>query len=177
MQDTSNWIDNIISGAGAKFSIKLRFSLNSLGTFVLAGKLGASPVNERQFQVLCRPNGDLEFFWYGALDGSNFRGVRATGVVSASVAYVLDITYNGEINTGDGLGRIAMYLNGVALSTFIPGGFSVGALSAIALGPAPLSVGASVQSSNQINSFAADGKFSGFALYNYIINSSQIGVF
>lgn len=172
--DSAEWIDNIVAGAGKKFSLKLRFRLPELGQFTIFGKI-ATALAERQLQVITRTNGDLDFVWYGALNAASFRVIRTSGALVAGVTYVLDIKYDGTISTGNGVDRVSMYLNGDLMSTFLSS--SQGSLPTIVSGPAPLAVGASVRSTGVIDNSPASGEFSTVALYDYLMPADQIGVF
>ena len=171
--DSADWVSAITSGADKQFTIKVRFSLTALGVAqLLVGKNSATGDN-RQFFILVRPNGDLDFLWYADGSSSPYRIVRTAGAISAGVEYVLDVLYDGTIDTGDGQDRVAFYLDGtLSANTAL---FTSGALHDINNGAAELSVGAEVGSTGSLGTFATSGSFADVALYDYLIGPDERG--
>ena len=164
--DTADVFDSIFAGSGKRFTILFNFKLASLSADAfLFAKLATSSA-ERQFLIVARSTGDLDFIWYGALNGSSFRQVRTASAISAGVEYALRISYDGTIATGNGLDRVKIFLNGTAKATTLAG--NGGAIHDIIAGPAPISLGAAYSSGGVLQGSPSSGSYKRLEIFNYV---------
>jgi len=175
-------LDDIFAGANKKFTIDLWTKVEALPNGVpgktvrtdLFGKLGDSvvgPEDQRQFALILRPTGRLDFAFYGALNGSSLRLVRTDEALTTETWHHISIVYDGSIDTNDGLDRVNIYINGVPQSTTLA--YSTGALGDIPNGSANLSLGAAV-ASNLDAGYLLNGKIDEVEILNRALTAEEI---
>ena len=167
-------LDNVFAGAEKKFSLALWVRIDQHGTATLISKLGdssAGPENQRQFGLGLRPDGSLDFSYYGTLAYSSARLVRARTPLTTGTWYHVAATYDGAVDTANGLDRVKLYINGVEQSTSLI--IADGTLGDIQNGTANLAIGASV-ASNQNAAYFFDGEIDEVGVYDRLLTAAEI---
>ncbi|MHA2253749.1 MAG: LamG-like jellyroll fold domain-containing protein, partial [Candidatus Kariarchaeaceae archaeon] len=165
-------LDNVFAGPDKEFSVDFWVKINSFPNGIpgktvaswLIGKVGDSvigPENQREFGVILRPDGSLDFAWANLV--GNWRVVRTSTPLTTGTWYHIAAVYDGSIDTNNGLDRVDIYVNGVAQSTYMAA--SPGTLSDIQDGNAKLSMGAAV-ASNGDHGYWFDGLLDEVRIYS-----------
>lgn len=123
-----NILNNVVAGTNVKYSISTWVKFNTLSNnvnYTIISKLGDSSFGEdqRQFFLMVRNltansyNGfQIEYAKYNSLDSSTYRLTRTVGTgLTTNTIYNICVTFDGSINTNEGLDRTNIYLNGVLM--------------------------------------------------------------
>jgi len=150
-------LDNVFAGEDAKFSITSVATPLAVASNVLVAKIFTGGQRQFGFRIL---TGKTNFFWYGDLTGATpIRSVIGSVAIDSYKEVHITMTYDGSIDTNNGLDRVQFYINGVR-DTGTTLTASGGALSYIQDGPAPLGIASALTTANAITS-GAGGVFKG----------------
>ena len=167
-------LESTFVGDNKKFSVSFWTKLDSLRSLLFVGKVGdsvAGPENQRQFYVSMLPDGAVDFLWYGALNGSSYRGVETTTKLTTGAWYHIAVTYDGAIDTNNGLDRATIYFNGVAQAKSLA--YVNGSLGDIQDGTANLAIGAEVATNLNAAGFL-DGQIDEVAIYDRLLSGTEV---
>lgn len=116
-------LDSVFAGADKKFA----FIMSITGYSVSAPRVALirKLTNNQLSFTLDLVTGQPFFFW-GTPTQTAYRAARATSSIGTG-PLVLSVEYDGSIDTGDGLDRVVIAVNGTPISTFLVYG-GVGAL-------------------------------------------------
>lgn len=166
-------LDSVFTGASAKVSISAWFYNRSSGSRTLVSKLGDSTHSENQRQFILSVESDkIEFAWYGALNASAYRVVRAANTIATSTWYHVAVLFDATMATINS--KVAIYINGSLASISIP--FSAGSPSSIQNGTAQLSLGAAVGTSASAITYDFDGLMDDVRIFGRLLNSTEIAL-
>jgi hypothetical protein len=170
-------LDDVIAGADKKFSISTWVKpASTMTNNPIVGKLGDSNCTEdqRQFTLALRTSSKPRLTFYNGLTSSNLRAVLgSTAITDTSKWYNIVVTYDGSIDTNDGLDRVALYVDGVAESTSLES--SSGSLGDIADGTAHIGIGQNLSSSGaQCFPNTFDGSIDDARIYNRSLSAAEI---
>lgn len=173
--DTSDRFDDIFSGDDKKFSLKVEIEFDEFitdGTMV--AKYASIVEDGHEFQLITRSGGTMvDFLWYGVLNGATHRWTRKSGLsLQTGTKYTFAVSYDGTIDTNDGLDRVVIYIDGVAQTGLVMNS-SVGSLHSIPFGPAQLSIGEVVTSTGGARGIHLSGNFKNLAVYDGIIDAAE----
>jgi hypothetical protein len=130
--------------------------------------------DERQFTVELTQTGFLQFYFTGALDGSRFRGVGSTTTaMSTGQFYKIGVSYDGSIDTNNGLDRVQLYVGKIQQSTSLV--LNVGSLGDIPSGAARLAVGAAIGTVGPV-SYASDIFADAGKLWSRVVTPTEFTV-
>ncbi len=143
-------LDEVLAGPSQAFTWEgwVKPASNMTNNPIL-GKVGASlhapPENNRQFALRVFTANKLEFFYYGALDGTSYRGILGqTAISDTSRWYHVAATYDGAKAPDS---RVALYIDGRREISTVD--LTAGTPSAIPNGAAHLGLGAFLSSTGQ----------------------------
>ena len=151
--DLGTDLESVFAGADKQFTIEAWVNPNAFegtGREIILSKQGNSNcgVDERQITFSIFEVEGLTFTYYGANDISLVRQYHAGNVPANTWSHVA-VTYDGSIDTGDGIDRVQFYINGV-LQTKTVGG-SAGAFPFdLVSGPAHVGIGANLDASGAL---------------------------
>ena len=107
--------DNFIAVPNAKFSFSLWFKRQNFTSAFhsLIGKYSHNGCNEseRQYELKIHTDHTIEFGYFSALSTQNYRVVRGTTQILDSAWHHVVITYDGTVNTNNGIDRVKLYLD------------------------------------------------------------------
>jgi hypothetical protein len=167
--------NGILAGTNNKFSWGAwvnKSSNTTTGPIFNKNADGGLSVNERQMGFNFR-NSKIDFVVLGdPLAATWYRGYITTNTFSTNQWYYVFATYDGSINTNDGLDRFKIYVNGTLENiVFYVGG---GTLTNTIQGSiAPLSMGTAVASNGNIG-YPFVGKVSAGYIYNRVLSADEI---
>ena len=143
-------LDEVFAGANQTFTWEgwVRPASNMMNNPII-GKIGASghspPENNREFGLRVYTANKLEFFYYGALAGTSYRGiVGQTAISDTSRWYHVAATYDGTQAPDS---RVALYVDGRREVATVD--LTLGTPAAIPNGAAHLGLGAFLSSTGQ----------------------------
>ena len=178
--DLGDILDDVFAGADKKFSFSLwvkpasEMTNNSMIT-----KCADSGCSENQRQFLFRLSTDSkpEFLYFCALGTQPFRyrGVLgSTPITDLNKWYHLVMTYDGSVDTNNGLDRVKIYVDGAAESTSL--NLSSGTLGDILNGTAHLGIGKNLTSSgtNCGSTYYFHGIIDEVCIYNKALTAEEI---
>ena len=165
-------LDSYFTGSNKQFTISAWVKPAASNTnSVIVGKVAGGALNERQFFFRLYTGSKPEFLWYGDLTGNTYRGtLGSTAITSTSTWYHLVATYDGTNGTINN--RVALYVNAVAESTSID--LTAGTPSTIPDGPAKLSIGDGLSSTNVTQSIPFNGSIDDVRIYSRILTATEI---
>jgi len=147
--DLGDILDDVFAGADKKFSFSLWIKPSAQMTNnCIIVKLADSNCSENQRQFVFRLLTDSkpEFIYYCGLSTFNYRGILgSTPITDLNKWYHLIVTYDGSIDTNNGLDRVKIYVDGQAESTTLD--YSGGNLGDIQNGTAHFGFGKYLNSS------------------------------
>ncbi|MDZ4216921.1 MAG: DUF2341 domain-containing protein, partial [Candidatus Gracilibacteria bacterium] len=136
-------MEDVISGEDKKFSMSFWIKPSAVMTnnFIIAKAADSScSQNQRSYLLRLGTGSKPEFLWYGALDGTSYRGVLgSTSVTNTSIWYHVVMTYDGTIDTNNGLDRVKIFVNNLLETTTL--NLSFGSLLGAANGTAHFALG------------------------------------
>jgi len=175
--DLGDILDDVFAGADKKFSFSLwvKPASEMTNNFMIA-KCADTACSEDQRQFLFRLyNNKPAFLYYCARDASTYRGVLgSTPITDLNKWYHLVMTYDGSVDTNDGLDRVKIHVDGATESTSLH--LSRGTLGAIQNGTAHLGIGKHLSSSgtNCGSSFYFNGIIDEVRIYNKVLTADEI---
>jgi hypothetical protein len=135
-------LDSVITAANTNFELHLTVNdVSWSGTRYIVTKY-STPDNQRSFNWRASGN-NVIFQWVGNVNGENARQVTWTNVLTAG-EHDLKLTYDGSIDTNDGLDRVALYIDTVLQGSKALTSSNESLLETIANGTAQLAIGALV---------------------------------
>src|SRR3989338_7336491 len=140
-------LDSTFASSGKNFTIstwiKPATTMTSNVIFTKNADSRCSPgENQRQFSLRLFTGSKVEFFWYGALDASVYRGaLGSTAITDTSKWYHVTATYDSS-QTADN--KVSLYVDGVKETTTID--LTAGSPTNIVDGTAHLAIGSRVSS-------------------------------
>ena len=169
-------LDNVFTPVNAQFTISLWICPASMTNHFFVSKLGDSvfPEDQRQFSfgiISGRPY----FVYYGDLNCCNsYRDMSGSTIITATGKwYNIVVTYDGSINTNDGLDRVQFYVNGMKESTVLLS--SLGSLPVnIPNGTAQLGIGATVNTAGNMSYYNFDGSIDEVRIWNKALTQTEI---
>lgn len=175
-----NILDGVFAGANKKFTISVWVKpAGPCGNRMIIAKhaeTGGCGVNERQFFI--RENNDqINVEYFGDNAGTMGRFVCGnTSLTNFNKWYHVVVTYDGTINTNDGLDRVQIYIDDKQETTYFCRA-QVGAWSfPIATGSAMMGIGNYLSSSgNPCGTFARyNGAIDDIRIYNRVLSNEEI---
>lgn len=168
-------LSGTFSGANAKFSISAWIMSDAIGTYqTIYCKIasGACAEDQRAYTFRITDAGKIQFEWE-SLTGTFYRVVDGSSTLSSSTLYHVLMTYDGSISTGDGLGRVQFYLNGVPETETLS--FTSGTLGDIGNSTAHAGIGAELNSSGTLcgTGYPWKGKLDEVRVYNVTLTASD----
>jgi len=147
--DLGDILDDVFAGADKKFSfsvwVKPSAQMTNNHIIVKLADSGCSE-DQRQFVFRLLTDSKPEFMYYCGLSTFNYRGILgSTPITDLNKWYHLIVTYDGSIDTNNGLDRVKIYVDGQAESTTLD--YSGGSLGDIQNGTAHLGFGVYLNSS------------------------------
>ena len=184
-----NIFNNVFAGLSPKFTISAWVKLNSVTdntSIMILAKNGDSNFGENERQFVFRilnytplnyGGNQLEFGNYPSLTTSSYRFVRTTLTppgLTTGVFYHFTVTFDGTINTNDGLDRVNLYIQGQLQDktlSFVNGSLPSNFLQ----GDARLAVGATIgeKVSNSPRALL-NGNAPAIQIYNRALTPSEI---
>jgi hypothetical protein len=167
--------DGILAGTNNKFTLGAWVYKNiesAQGSLIAKSADSNLGVNQRQLIYNFR-NSKFDFVYIGKPDTSGyFRVITTINTYNIQQWYNTYITYDGSINTNNGLDRVKIYINGQLVPIELT--FAQGTLNnTIEGGTAQLAIGATV--SNSGGSFGnIDAKISIAQIYNRALSASEV---
>ena len=137
--DCGDVLDGTLAGTDNKFSISMWFKPESAMTAnVLLGKW--NPTNDqREVLLMLTTDSKIKLQWYRDGTGNEYRYVRGiTQFTDTTKWYHIIYTYDGTIDTNDGLDRVGVYVDGASESGSLG---SSGTLGGIYDSSSPLRLG------------------------------------
>ena len=161
-----NKLNDVIAGASARFTItqwiRTSQNINQLNVSKLDGGAG-----QRQFFIRANDDG-LDFTWYGALDASSFRVVRAAYQFTTAGWTHIAATFNAQIAAAND--KVSLFINGKRQSFTIP--FTNGTPVSIPEGTAALAIGCSF--TNTVPSLSFNGQIGETAMFSRVLTDAEI---
>ncbi len=116
-------------------------------------------------------NGKLSFIW-STLNNTDYRFVEGSTNLTPSSWYSVVLSYDGSVDTGNGLDRVKLYVNGVreTESLFL----THNSLVDIPNGDTPLAIGASVNTTGTSSFYNFDGVIDDVRIYNRTLSNSEV---
>ena len=176
---TNNAIWNTtFGGADKKFSVSCWIKPDSNNGGMFFSKLADASFgeNQRQFYMKVRPatNNKLLMMYYCNLGDTIYRGVQGSTEITAdgaTWAHIV-ITYDGSIDTNDGLDRVQMYVDGNTQTETLE--FSSGTLGDVQTGTARTCVGALLNSAGDTSITNFDGIIDEVGTWSRVLSSSDV---
>lgn len=172
-------LDSVIAGADKKFSFSFwvnidQYSAVSSEADVISKFSGADQTSiSRSWIVRFDSTGKPQFlFWFHETNNETRWVQTVTSVVSLSTWTHISITYDGAIDTNDGLDRVSIYIDGVQVSVELEGSSS-GALGDIIDSPSALSLGARVGTGGTVNRFF-EGQLDQIRIFDKVLTPQEI---
>lgn len=177
-------LDGVIAGTNPKWSVQFWVKFNTLNidtTYALVSKMPVVNASRRQFAYYIR---NLTAYSFGGfqidcanfnnLDVSNYRLVRTTGAgLTTGTIYNIAITFDGSINTNNGLDRVNIYVNGAVQSKTL--WLTNGSLSNTwQSSSARIAIGAAIDSSGNNPLYELDGTFYNFLIYGKTLSAAEV---
>ena len=167
-----NILNSVFAGTNNRFTLTSWVYRNSDGIQGAVISKLYTVLNERQFSLAYR-NGLFDIALYGTPDVSSW--IRLVGTVNTFPPqrwYQVCCTYDGSINTNDGLDRVKIYVNGVSQTVQLT--FTQGTLDNTMLSStSQLAIGAGVGSTGA-SQFLLDGRVAQSQIYNRILTASEV---
>jgi len=172
-----NILNSVFAGVGNKFSISVwvKPDVYMTNNMILA-KIADGACSEDQRQFYFRLwNGKVMFGYSSTLYTGNYRyPTGSTSFTNTNKWYHIVVMYDGTVNTGDGIDRVKIYVDG-AQETISVGAASTGTVGSIQAGAAPLGVGDYLNTSGtQCNATAFNGKIDDIRIYDRLLNPAEI---
>lgn len=168
--------NNTFAAVNGTFSIEAWINVDNTGDQNIVHKSTGTVCgqNQRQFNfyVIGRR---LQFNSYYALNGSRRRRVTGNTVIPTNEWVHVAVTYDGAIDSNNGLDRVNLYVNGQQESTALA--VNVGVLGDIVPGTAPLSVGLLLGAGDVVCSNATehfDGQMDEVRIWNDVRTPAEI---
>ncbi|MFC1612594.1 LamG domain-containing protein, partial [Patescibacteria group bacterium] len=172
-------LDDVFAGADKPFSISTWIKPGSVTTSSMiitkTGDTNCSPgENQRQFYTRIQTDSKPQFTYFCNLATSCWRGVLgSTPITNLNKWYHLVFTYDGSIDTNDGLDRVKIYVDGVADSTSL--NLDNGSLGNIQDGAAYLGIGERVCSDGvAYGTILFDGKIDEVKIWNFVLSLEEV---
>jgi len=147
--DLGDILDDVFAGVDKKFSFSLWIKPSAQMTnnqIIVKNADSACSENQRQFIFRLFNDSKPEFLYYCSLTATDYRGVLgSTPITNLDKWYHLVVTYDGSVDTNDGLDRVKIYVDGQAESTSLD--LSGGNLGDIQNGTSHLGFGKHLNSS------------------------------
>ncbi len=167
-----NVLNSVFAGTNNKFTLTSWVYRNSDSTQGIVMSKLYTVLNERQFALAYR-NGIFDVAFYGAPDANSW--IRLIGTASTFTPqkwYQVSCTYDGSINTNDGLDRVKIYVNGISQTVQL--NFTQGTLDNTLLSStSQLAIGAGV-SSTGASQLLLDGRVAQSQVYNRILSAQEV---
>ena len=173
-----NILNSVLSGNDCKFTFSLWTRVDNISgtSHHLISKNGDSNFNENQRQLifLHRNSGKLEFIYYGLNSATIYRVIRANNVtLEVSKWYNLVATYDGSIDTNNGLDRVVIYQNASVVSTYMEA--TAGSLVGLVSSSSRLSLGAMIgQNPSNTPKWLSTGLFGNVSIYNKVLSADEV---
>ena len=180
--DLQNILDTVFAGTGSKFSISAWIKPDQIMTDnMIIAKDGDGGCTEDERQFYYRIFNENLNFSYNVDNLMASNGMRISGstlITDTTAWYHTVITYDGTINTNNGLDRVKLYINGVAETTSLvqalPYGVTLGDLPS---GAAHLGVGNYLDvNGNPCNKDNTNffGKLDDLLIYDRVLTSADV---
>ncbi|MFL5765070.1 MAG: LamG-like jellyroll fold domain-containing protein [Bacteroidia bacterium] len=178
--DCNDVLDGVLAGSGKKFTIS--FWVKPAGTnannFVLSKHADAGcGLNERQFFIRILSD-KVNVEYYGDNAGTMGRFIcGTTTLTNTSHWYNVVVTYDGTINTNNGLDRVRIYVDNVAETTSLSCRTQSGTFPFdIPVGPARFGIGNYLTSGGSacLSSTRYNGIIDDIRIYSRLLTSSEI---
>lgn len=177
-----NILDTVFAGSGSQFSISVWFKAGQIGMTnnFLVTKVADGGCSEDERQFYFRILNDKIGFSYNVNSTSTASGrgiIGSTSINDTSSWYHIVVTYDGTINTNNGLDRVKIYVNSVADNTSFDSTPPAVSLGDIPNGTAPLSVGNYLSVEGSPCNSGTDhfyGKIDDILIYNSVISSAEV---
>ncbi len=161
--DLGNSLNNVFSGVDNTFSIEAWIYPTAIGANgeVILSKSGTSncAADERQFGLSLKEDGTIRFTYYGDLALTKQRTIGGMTALNLNQWYHVAATYDGSLDSNDGLDRVKLYVNGIPETNVLTANLGAFPID-IPSGPAHLGIGANLNSAGTI-CVPVDGAFSG----------------
>jgi len=111
-----NVLNDVVVGTSAQFTISQWINVRANVNHFSCSKLDSS-LTQRQFFLRANDDG-LDFTWYGALDATSFRVIRAAYTFTAAGWAHIAATFHAGIADADQ--KVSLFINGAKKSLTIP---------------------------------------------------------
>lgn len=163
-------LDTFLTGADKKWSIYARFYLGAVGAYQAIVAKTSATGNQRCLSIRVNDSNYLNVVMLTA-DGSQERQITAsTTALQINTWYDLIITYDGSLDTNDGLDRVHLYLANSEETRSVT--TTTGALFDLPNTTAPLSFGGQVQTDDSITS-DMNGRVGTIIFYDHVLTSAE----
>ncbi|MEP5612860.1 MAG: LamG-like jellyroll fold domain-containing protein [Cyclobacteriaceae bacterium] len=147
--DLGTDLESVFAGSDKAFTIEAWINPETFtgdNRKIILAKNGNSNcgADERQFSFVASSDEGLRFTYYGANDVSQFRSFEG-GSISTNTWQHVAVTYDGSVDTGDGIDRVNFYINGILQTTVADGAAGVFPFN-ISSGPSHVGIGATLNS-------------------------------
>lgn len=166
------------AGSDKQFSLEAFVKPNSLSGQKLVIEKNADSncsANERQFNFYL-DNGTLGFSYHFATSGCLYRVLKASTTLATNEWSHIAITYDGSVDSNNGLDRVKMYVNGEAENVTMVS--TCGTLGDIPTGNARLGIGERVDASGNacanVNPKFFDGEIDEVRIWNDIRTQTEL---
>jgi len=180
----NNILNGVIAGTSPKWSVQFWIKFNTLvvdTTYTLISKMPIVNASRRQFLYMIRNltaygfgGFQIDCVNYNTMDVNNFRAVRTTGAgYTTGVIYNIAITFDGSINTNNGLDRVNIYVNGAAQPKTL--WLSAGSLSnTFQSGSARIAIGAAIDQSGTSSANNIDADYYNMLIYGKTLSAAEV---
>ena len=174
---TNNAIWNTtFAGADKKFSISLWLKSDSNGfMFICKYADVTSGENQKQFYMsIDAVTNKLKMVYLFNLTGTEYRYIRGSTALAEDglTWYHIVITYDGSIDTNNGLDRVQMYVNASAETETLEG--NPGNLGNILSGTARLAIGANLSSDGTTSGYNFDGIIDEVGIWSKVLTQIEV---
>lgn len=173
-----NILNTIFTGTNIKFTLSVwcnKSSNTSTGSLICKYGDSLQSVNERHLYFTFE-SGKISLWTWGNPSNAGvnnwYRQVVTNDSFNTNTWYNVTTTYDGSINTNNGLDRVKIYINGILVPTSL--GLINGTLTNTIEGASSnLSIGMSV-ASNNLFAYPFIGNISQSLIYNRVLSASEV---
>jgi hypothetical protein len=177
-------LNGVIAGTNPKWSVQFWVKFNTLvdnTTYTLISKTPIVNQSRRQFLYMIRNltassygGFQIDCVNYANTGVTNYRQVRTNGAgYTTGVIYNIAITFDGSINTNNGLDRVNIYVNGVAQSKVL--GATAGTLTnTFQSATARIGIGAAIDQSGTSSTANIDADYYNMLIYGKTLSAAEV---